>query len=126
MIKYEIEIEDGDYLWDSVNKKLIKYSTIGSVVIGAVPNSYSINVAFPIVLNEDVLNAIGFHCNGKAGYDDNNGNTIMIDGTCKESILVLQGKPVRYVSDVQNICRLNGTPPSIDENCLSNACNRTP
>ena len=58
--------------------------------------------------------------------DDNNGNTIMIDGTCKESILVLQGKPVRYVSDVQNICRLNGTPPSIDENCLSNACNRTP
>ena len=79
MIKYEIEIEDNDYLWDSVNKRLIKYFTNGSVVIGAVRNSQSINVAFPIVLNEDVLNAIGFHYNGKVGYDDNNGNTIMID-----------------------------------------------
>lgn len=125
MIEYKIVIEDNDYLWNSERGQLVKYNSASStVVIGSISPDTSVNVAFPIQLNEDVLEAIGFNANGNAKYS--NGNYVInIDGKNPESILQIDGNPIRYVSDLQNFCRLKGEELNIDEEKLSEACTKT-
>lgn len=121
MIKYEVIFDEGNYLWDRTNKNLIRYYQSGSYVIGYINTPQGCNVATPIPLNEDILEAIGFFPNGKAEYQ--NGEIIIaIDGTCPVSILVCMETPIRYVSDLQNLLTKNGIELSIDEERLRNAC----
>ena len=114
--------ENGDYLWDSSKQLLIKYDVKGSSVIGYARN-FNLGVATPIPLNEDILDAIGFSKNEKAGYS--NGNiTIDIDGCNSKESLVCDGKPVHYVSDIQQICRKKGQELQIDEAMLIETCEK--
>lgn len=122
MIKFEVSIEDNDYLWDNTNKRLVKYSSnTPELVLGTIPANLPCSTAFPINLNEDVLEAIGFQVKNNAEYQCGN-NIIKIDGTNPKSILVFEGKPVLFVSDIQNICRKKREELEIDETKLSNAC----
>ena len=123
MIKYVFVIEDGDYLYDSIHQRLVEFKKDGSVVIGNIPNT-GVCVAFPISLNEDVLEAIGFKSNGNAQYV-NGDYVINIDCTNPYSILQFEGKPVLFVSDIQNECRKKGYPLDIDKNSLIQSCNRS-
>lgn len=121
MIEYQVVIEDNDYLWDTKNKQLLKYKTDGSVVIGSISSVPNVQVAFPIPLRDDVLEAIGFITNGKAEYVNAN-YVVKIDGTNPTCILQIDGNPIRYVSDLQNFCRTKGNELYIDETKLADAC----
>lgn len=121
MIQYSVVIEDNDYLWNSTNNQLVKYQTNGSVLIGSVPSTTYVQVAFPIPLNEDVLEAIGFLRNDNAEYA-NGSYVIKTNGTNPESILQIEGTPIRYLSDIQNFCRTKGNELYIDETKLADAC----
>lgn len=107
MIKYSVVIEDNDYLWNNTNNQLVIYHANGSVLIGSVPSTTCVQVAFPIPLNEDVLEAIGFLPNNNAEYA-NGSYVIRTNGTNPESILQIEGTPIRYLSDIQNFCRSKG------------------
>lgn len=121
MIEINIHINEGNYLWDSWNQRLIKYDNNNSIVLGNISNSQNCNVAFPIPLNEDVLEALDFVSNNNAGYS-NGSIVIKIDGTNLNSILVLNGIPVLYVSDIQNYCMNNKLKLKITESKLETAC----
>lgn len=100
---------------------LVKYQTNGSVLIGSVPSTTCVQVAFPIPLNEGVLEAIGFLPNNNAEYA-NGSYVIRTNGTNPESILRIEGTPIRYLSDIQNFCRSKGEELFIDELRLKDAC----
>lgn len=121
MIEYKTVIEDNDYLWDGTNNQLIQYKAEGSVAIGTSSFNSGVKVAFPIPLNEEVLEAIGFISNSKAEYVNEN-FVVKIDGTNPTSILQIEGTPIQYVSDIQNFCRNKGTELNIDKNKLAKAC----
>lgn len=121
MNKYVFVMEDGDYLYDSSHQCLVEFKNDGSVVIGNIPNA-GVCVAFPISLNEDVLEAIGFSSNENGEYK--NGNLVIkIECTNPYSILQFEGEPVLFVSDIQNVCRKKGYPLKIDKISLIQSCN---
>lgn len=117
-------IEDNDYLWNIESNQLVKYKDGGSLAIGC--NS-SVQVAYPIPLNEDVLEAIGFKSNGNAEYVYGERRFVVkMDCAKPGSILQIDGNPIRYVSDLQNFCRTKGNELYIDETKLADACKNFP
>ncbi|MGM9872088.1 MAG: hypothetical protein ACI30X_01345 [Muribaculaceae bacterium] len=119
MNDYEVVYEEGDYLWDIDNEVLIKYDCNSLGIIGV-----NTMVVYPIILNEDVLHAIGFDRKGLATYSYKSTN-IYIDGTSSNGILKIDGIAITYVSDIQHYFRSKKEVFIIDEEKLKNACLKT-
>lgn len=121
----EIEIKDGNYLWDRNNCSLIKYQETGSIVIGSIKNDKNVNVAFPIPLDEDTLTALGFVCKNNAEFINTDiKKTIEIDVKNPKSILVIDQHPILYVSDLQNYLVSKNERLNICEEELIKACSK--
>lgn len=111
---YTTQFRDGNYLWDWDNKCLIRYNDDSSVIVKGNASSKT-NTAFPIAVNEDILDLLGFKSNHNGGYILGC-NEIIFDGCAPYgNPYKLKDKPVRYLNDIQNICEDNGITLNIDE-----------
>lgn len=96
---YSFKFQNGDYFWDKDNRTLIQYGITNSTSLVI---SHNQCLAMPIPLSEGLLKVLGFTDNGKAEYENNDGVTIVIDGKNPDSILILNGKPIFFVCDLQH------------------------
>lgn len=106
MCKYN----NGNYLWDSTNEVLIKIGESNTYVDG-------VNTTFPIPLNEDILELLGFNARN-AGYEDDKNHFIEIRGASPESLLWFNGLPVKNLHELQNEFSNIGDSLIVDETKL--------
>ena len=111
---YTFEFREGNYFWDKQNHRLIKYGEV-------CPCGYQTgtSLAFPIPINEELLEIIGFtNNNGQYVYVDDPKISIKIDGINLYGILTLFGKTVVFLNDIQNAFEDEKHFLLIDENKL--------
>ena len=116
-----ITVNDGNYLWDSDNKALIKFGAINSEIVKeTTQRRLKVSCAFLIPINEDILfDVLGFASNNDGGYILNNVE-IKFNGKAQigNSPYEIDGSPILYLSDIQNEFHKKGISLQIDEDML--------
>lgn len=113
---YTFEFRVGNYFWDKQNRRLIKYGDVYSV-----DGQEGLHVAFPIPIDEGLLELIGFtNNNGEYIYKGQSEISIKIDGMNPYGVLTLFGKTIVFLNDIQNAFEDYNRPLNIDEKVLEN------
>lgn len=111
----------GNYLWNKNNHTIVCCDSTNKNVF-----SNGVQVAFPILLNEEVLEILGFKTNNNCGYEDCNGHIIELFGTSlSRNVLKYKNVEIKYIHELQDVFEDNGGELNVNETSLANYLKKT-